>query len=278
MIIWLASYPKSGNTWVKLFLSAYLGNPNASIPFDINKMLIPFSLFPTNKLIKKFNFDFSNFENIAEHWIQMQEYLNLGSKENILVKTHNAMCTINGNKFTNKQNSLGAIYLVRDPRDIVISYSSFLKKSHDEVAATIFNSKSFEQSNIDGKQFDFTLIGSWSDNYNSWKNYKSIEVLVIKYEDMISDTQNTFTKIIKYLNKIDNIKIDNEKIKSCINLTSFKNLRKIEEEKGFIEKGFGEFFFRKGRVGDWKDKLNQDLVKKIEEKFKLEMKELGYID
>ena len=278
MIIWLSSYPKSGNTWVKLFLSAYLGNQNASIPFNINKMLIPFSLFPTNKLIKKFNFDFSNFENIAEHWIPMQEYLNLGIKGNIFVKTHNAICTINGNKFTNKQNSLGAIYLVRDPRDIVISYSSFLKKSHDEVVTSIFNSESFEQSNIDGKQFDFTLIGSWSDNYNSWKNCKTIEVLIIKYEDLISDTQNTFTKIIKYLNKINNIKIDNEKIKSCINLTSFKNLRKIEEEKGFIEKGFGKFFFRKGRVGDWKDKLNQNLVKKIEEKFKLEMKELGYID
>ena len=278
MIIWLASYPKSGNTWVKLFLSAYLGNQNASIPFDINKMLIPFSLFPTNNLIKKFNFDFSNFKNIAEHWIQMQEYLNLGTKGNIFVKTHNAMCTINGNKFTNKQNSLGAIYLVRDPRDIIISYSSFLKKSYDEVVTYLFNSESFELSNIDGKQFDFTLIGSWSDNYNSWKNYKSIEVLIVKYEDLISDTQNTFTKIIKYLNKIDNVKIDDEKIKSCINLTSFKNLRKIEEEKGFIEKGFGEFFFRKGRVGDWKDKLNQNLVKKIEEKFKLEMKELGYID
>ena len=278
MIIWIASYPKSGNTWVKLFLSAYLGNQNASIPFDINKMLIPFSLFPTNKLIKKFNFDFSNFENIAEHWIPMQEYLNLGIKGNIFVKTHNAICTINGNKFTNKQNSLGAIYLVRDPRDIIISYSSFLNKSYDEVATYLFNNKSFELSNIDGKQFDFTLVGSWSDNYNSWKNYKSIEVLIVKYEDLISDTQNTFTKIIKYLNKIDNIKIDNEKIKSCINLTSFKNLRKIEEEKGFIEKGFGEFFFRKGRVGDWKDKLNQNLVKKIEEKFKLEMKELGYID
>ena len=278
MIIWIASYPKSGNTWIKLFLSAYLGNQNASIPFDINKMLIPFSLFPTNNLIKKFNFDFSNFKNIAEHWIQMQEYLNLGTKGNIFVKTHNAMCTINGNKFTNKQNSLGAIYIVRDPRDIIISYSNFLKKSYDEVATYLFNSENFEYSNINGKQFDFTLTGSWSDNYNSWKNYKSIEVLIIKYEDIISDTQNTFTKIIKYLNKIDNIKIDNEKIKSCINLTSFKNLRKIEEEKGFIEKGFGEFFFRKGKVGDWKDKLNQNLVKKIEEKFKLEMKELGYID
>ena len=278
MIIWIASYPKSGNTWVKLFLSAYLGNQNASIPFDINKMLIPFSLFPTNKLIKKFNFDFSNFKNIAEHWIQMQEYLNLGTKGNIFVKTHNSMCTINGNKFTNKQNSLGAIYIVRDPRDIIISYSSFLKKSYNEVVTYLFNSESFELSNIDGKQFDFTLIGSWSDNYNSWRNYKSIEVLIVKYEDLISDTQNTFTKIIKYLNKIDNIKIDNEKIKSCIKLTSFKNLRKIEEEKGFIEKGYGGFFFRKGKVGDWKEKLNQALVKKIEEKFKLEMKELGYID
>ena len=84
--------------------------------------------------------------------------------------------------------------------------------------------------------------------------------------------------LLDSIDKIDNIKIDNEKIKNCINLTSFKNLRKIEEEKGFIEKGFGEFFFRKGKVGDWKEKLNENLVKKIEEKFKLEMKELGYID
>ncbi len=277
MIIWLASYPKSGNTWVKLFLSAYLGNHNTSTPFNINKMLIPFSLFPTNNLIKNFKFDFSNFENIAEHWIQMQEHLNLSNRENIFVKTHNAMCTINGNKFTNKQNSLGAIYLVRDPRDIIISYSSFLKKSYDAVVTHLLNSQSFEKSYINGKQYNFTLTGSWSDNYNSWKNYKVIEVLIIKYEDMISDTQNTFTKIIKYLNKIDNVKIDNEKIKNCINITSFKNLRKIEEEKGFIEKGVGEFFFRKGKVGDWKEKLNQDLVKKIEEKFKKEMQELNYL-
>ena len=185
MIIWIASYPKSGNTWVKLFLSAYLGNQNASIPFDINKMLIPFSLFPTNKLIKKFNFDFSNFKNIAEHWIQMQEYLNLGTKGNIFVKTHNAMCTINGNKFTNKQNSLGAIYIVRDPRDIIISYSSFLKKSYNEIVTSIFNSESFE---LEFVFYIFLFLdGSSSIFYKSifWKQSFLIEFINSNFENIL---------------------------------------------------------------------------------------------
>ena len=113
MIIWIASYPKSGNTWVKLFLSAYMGNHVDPKTFDINKMMIPFSLFPTNSLIKKFDIDCSNFNNLSKKWISMQEYLNLMNKI-IFLKTHNAMCTINGNSFTNSQQSLGGIYLVRD--------------------------------------------------------------------------------------------------------------------------------------------------------------------
>ena len=93
MIIWIASYPKSGNTWLKLFLSAYIGNHKDPNTFDINKMMMPFSLFPNNVLIKKLNVDYSNFNNISKNWIPMQEYLNLGYSK-IFVKTHNAMCKV----------------------------------------------------------------------------------------------------------------------------------------------------------------------------------------
>ena len=96
--------------------------------------------------------------------------------------------------------------------------------------------------------------------------------------DNLKINYNNFFKIVTYLNGVDGIEINEQMINKSIENTNFKNLQNLEKKFGFSEKGFGEFFFRKGKVGNWKEKLNQDLVKKIEEKFKLEMKELGYID
>ena len=277
MIIWIASYPKSGNTWLKLFLSAYMGNHVDPKTFDINKMMIPFSLFPTNSLIKKFDIDCSNFNNLSKKWISMQEYLNLMNKI-IFLKTHNAMCTINGNSFTNSQQSLGGIYLVRDPRDIVLSYSDHLQKTYKDVTQTLFQSNTFEEGIIDDKKFNFTLLGSWSDHYNSWKNYRGVKILIIKYEDLVNNTFLTFEKIIKYLNSITQVSVNKDKIYECIQLTKFENLKNLEIKNGFNEKGLGKYFFRAGKVGDWKGKLDENLIKEIETKFNKEMTELGYLN
>ena len=277
MIIWIASYPKSGNTWLKLFLSAYMGNHVDPKTFDINKMMIPFSLFPTNSLIKKFDIDCSNFNNLSKKWISMQEYLNLMNKI-IFLKTHNAMCTINGNSFTNSQQSLGGIYLVRDPRDIVVSYSDHLQKTYKDVTQTLFQSNTFEEGIIDDKKFNFTLLGSWSDHYNSWKNYRGVKILIIKYEDLVNNTFLTFEKIIKYLNSITQVSVNKDKIYECIQITKFENLKNLEIKDGFSEKGLGKYFFRAGKVGDWKGKLDEKLIKEIETKFNKEMAELGYLN
>tara|TARA_Y100000816_G_scaffold235418_1_gene181110 strand:- start:444 stop:1277 length:834 start_codon:yes stop_codon:yes gene_type:complete len=277
MIIWIASYPKSGNTWLKLFLSAYLGNHKDPNTFDINKMMIPFSLFPTNSLIKKFDIDYSNFNNLSKHWLPMQEYLNVTNSK-IFVKTHNAMCTINGNPFTNSKQSLGAIYLVRDPRDVVMSYSDHLQKTHEDVVKNLLNSDTFEEGIINNIKYNFTLLGSWGDHYNSWKNYKGINVLIIKYEDLINNTFLTFEKIIKYLSSITKISVNETRINECIEITKFDNLKNIEQKYGFNERGYGKYFFRIGKIGDWKTKLDKKLVKKIEKKFYKEMIELGYLN
>jgi len=100
MIIWLASYPKSGNTWVRLFLRSYLSrnkeefniNQKPNDEFKINR-------FPNNKMLKEMQIDSGNFFEIAKNWITVQEKINLNNRLNIL-KTHNAMCTINKSKFT----------------------------------------------------------------------------------------------------------------------------------------------------------------------------------
>ena len=120
-------------------------------------------------------------------------------------------------------------------------------------------------------------MGKWSDHYKSWKNYKSCKILIIKYEDMILNELNTFTKIINYLNEIDKTEFNNDKLKKAIKQTQFKELQKIERAEGFLEKGKGELFFRKGKIGGWKGEVSSKIINKIENLFKNEMEELGYL-
>ena len=115
----------------------------------------------------------------------MQEFLNLNNKINFL-KTHNAMCTINNYPFTNSKNTLGAIYIVRDPRDIVVSYADHFQVSHKEIVENIFSSEHGEAPTKDGKSYNLSIMGTWSDHYNSWKNYVGRKIIIIKYEDLIS--------------------------------------------------------------------------------------------
>ena len=124
MIIWLASYPKSGNTWVRAFLSSYLHSESSE--FDLN-LINKIGEFPDHTILGKFmdNKDFHNLREVSKYWIKVQEFINLKKKITFL-KTHSALCHINGNFFTNSDNTLAFIYIVRDPRNVVTSLSNYL--------------------------------------------------------------------------------------------------------------------------------------------------------
>ena len=220
--------------------------------------------------------NFENFSDISKNWINMQLMINLNNKINYL-KTHNAMCTVNNYKFTNLENTLGAIYIVRDPRDVLVSYSNFLNKSVDEILKKMISNDSYEGAELKSKVYKKSLLGSWSNHYNSWKNYKSREKIIIKYEDMINNTSSTFLKVLTYLKRIIKIEIDQNKMHNAIEETSFENLRSLEMSEGFKTNPSKNPFFRKGVVGDWREKLSKDQVEKIESAFKDEMIELGYL-
>ena len=270
MIIWIASYPKSGNTWVRSFLSNYFSE-NKNFDFSQLKKILR---FPRRGLYEELDINFKDFKNVAANWINMQEYINL-KNETVYLKTHNAMVTINNSKFTDSKNTLGFIYLVRDPRDVLLSYSSHLGISAEETFKLMEYDLSFEVTTHD-EDFRNVILGSWASNYNSWKSFKSVKGLIIKYEDLVKNTEPSFVKIINYLNKINNVKIDSDKIRKCINNTNFNILKNLEADKGFGEKGKNTFF-RKGKIGDWKKNLDPKIVNKIEIKFNKEMKELGYL-
>mgnify|MGYP001195072836 CR=1 FL=1 len=278
MIIWLASYPKSGNTWVRFFLKSYFNLTNSSITLEAKKEdRFHILNFPNLKFMKEKNIKYSDFGEIVKNWNSMQNIINLNNKTNFL-KTHNALCTIGNHSFTNSKNTIGAIYIIRDPRDVVLSHADHFGLSLDESVECILSSTHQElPEDGDGNNFALSLMGSWSDHYNSWKAYKAREIIIIRYEDLINNPFDTFLRIVTYLNKIRNFEIDINKVKSSIEEVKFENLQNMEKNEGFAEKGKGKKFFRSGKVGGWKNELKADLIKKIEGKFSKEMKELGYL-
>ena len=277
MITWIASYPKSGNTWMKLFLKSYFSSENKS--FSINSKTDDFfniETFPVSKKFNELNIDYKNFADIAKNWINMQSLINLNNKNNY-IKTHNAMCSINNQNFTDNENTLGAIYIVRDPRDIAVSYSAFLDLKLDETINFMLSPSCYEEDIFENVRYKKSIMGNWAYHYNSWKNYNSREVIIIKYEDMLNDPKMTFLKVLTFLNKIDNIKINKQKMAKAIDQTTFKNLQELEEKEGFDENPSNKSFFRKGKEGEWKKILDKDQQQRIEKEFKNEMKELGYL-
>ena len=277
MIIWLASYPKSGNTWLRMFLKSYFLKPNEKFSLDssINDTFKP-QAFPDQKILDDLKIDYNKFSEIAKNWEAMQDYINLNNRTNF-VKTHSAMCTVGPYKFTSTRNTKGGVYMVRDPRDVVISLSHHMGLNHEQTFHHMSSSYNFENPWSGDKVYEKSLMGSWSDHYKSWKNFKSCKILIIKYEDMVLDEINTFTKVINYLSEIDDVEFDSNKLTKALKQTQFKELQKLEKTEGFQEKGKGEFFFRKGKIGTWKDDVSTNIINKIEKLFKNEMEELGYL-
>ena len=139
------------------------------------------------------------------------------------------------------------------------------------------NDKTSKESfDRDGRETKETFLGSWSENYKSWKSYNSVKGLIIKYEDLVLDPNVHFRKIIIFLNQLNGLIIDEGKITKSIENTNFEKMQKLEKKTGFKESTH-EPFFRKGKVGDWQNELNEELKINIEKAFFKEMKELNYL-
>ena len=269
MIIWLASYPKSGNTWVRSFLCHYLYANNGNFKFEL---LNNIKKFPDINIIKNLKINFEDINELVENWSIMQDYINLNNKLNFL-KTHNALCTVNGNSFTNSSNTLASIYVVRDPRDVLVSFSSHFNLDQNKTLE-IMKSNEFWETENKLNNFRSSLFGSWKTNYKSWVSNKTLETLVVRYEDLITEPFKSFSKIIKFLEKIAKIKYDEKSIKFSIDQTNFQSLHELEKRDGFDE-ATNNTFFRKGSSKQWVG-LDKKIITELQKSFGDLMKELNY--
>ena len=287
MIIWLASYPKSGNTLLRSMISAYFFTQDGNFNF---KALNNINQFPDFKLFENYGINTSDHMEIVKNYINVQRQINTKDKNSIrFIKTHSGLRSINGYPFTDLNNSLGAIYIVRDPRSVAKSYANHnqmsLKRASDrmlEDKATLGGLK----NPINEADKILTHMGSWSSNYESWKVFKKYNrYLLIKYEDMIKDKEKTFITILKFIHKLLdlNFSINDDKLKNILKTTSFEYMQKVEKNFGFEESvktkkdGEKNTFFKYGPKINTPESLPAEIKKKLEVSLKKEMEELGYL-
>ena len=285
MILWLASYPKSGNTYLRSLLAAYFFTKDGKFYFDKLKFI---KFFPHINLFKNLGIDITDENEVVKNYIKAQETINKNYKKSILfLKTHSTLQSINGNQFTNFDNTIGVIYIVRDPRNVITSYSNHYETSIEQSANDMLTN-TYLKGMKDYNTFEnnvLTHLGTWADNYNSWKHFNKFnKYLLIKYEDIVSRPDVIFQNVLKFIAEISNTSfyIDKKKLENSINTTTFENLKQMEEKNGFIEAvkrkdNNNITFFKQGSNRDWKKLLTDEIKNKIEKSFNKEMKELGYL-
>ena len=268
---------------LKSFLSSYLFSRDGKFNFKLLKYI---DQFWTKELSVDSDNNQKIQDKISKSWIPNQELINSDKKIHFL-KTHSALCTINGNKFTDKYNTKAVIYIVRDPRNLITSLSHHYELSHEEALDFLTNKRKIifpeNFTNKKNKYADFNFLGDWSSHYKSWKNIKFCSIKIIKYEEILTDAENVFVSLLKFISRFTKLDLDKRKISNAINSTSFEILRKMEETENFNESTISRKtnkrikFFNLGKKNDWQKLLKKTTAKKLEEKFKEEMQELNYL-
>ena len=278
MIIWLASYPKSGNTLLRSILATYFFSNDGNLKFDY---LYKIEQFPSVNHFKNLGIDISSDKEVFKNFIEAQKLINKEKNTIKFLKTHASLSRINNCNFTDLDNTLGTIYIVRDPRNVVKSFAHHNNLSIDEATNTMIDQKRWL---IKTDKIFKTFLGSWNINYNSWKQLNS-RVLFIKYEDWVNKKKTTLIKVFKFIKDLGmkNLQLDMIKLNKVIKSTEFQAMQNLEKTQDFQEgiidpkTKIRKTFFKFGPKNNWKKNLDEKNRKKIEEVFYKEMIELEYL-
>jgi hypothetical protein len=275
-IVWLASYPRSGNTWTRNFLYNLLnlvggGDGTTS---QINR-LSEFSLWdigvPRFEKVLRKTVAQASLEEIAAARPIVQKKIAGEAPGPVLVKTHNALVLDRGVSTINMSVTAGAVYIVRNPLDVAISYAHHFGIDID-TAIQQMNTKGLE-TGTDGQSV-YEVYGSWSQNVMSWTQKPHPAIYVMRYEDMLARSREIFSGLARHLL----IAADDKQIERTLELASFERARAQEKAAGYRERPLPSgAFFREGRAEQWRQTLSKEQISCIVEQHREQMTRFGYV-
>lgn len=260
-IIWLASFPKSGNTWTRSFLAHYFMAPGEAP--DINNL----RKFTTADVRQDFFDKAAGRPFVAadfEDWLATRQkalrLIALSKPGHHFVKTHSRVERHGRHHLIPPEVTAAAVYIMRNPFDLALSYGRHLNLSVDDVTRNMC----FEGAmNVTPTNL-FEVIGRWDTHIASWTQAPGLPLHVMRYEDMIADTERAFRGLLGFLRA----PVQDGTLRRAIRATSFSALRKQEEEKGFRERPPEmERFFARGEAGAWREELTPAQVGALREAF-----------
>ncbi len=274
-IVWLVSYPKSGNTWTRAFLSNLVTiMAGERDELDINSI----NRFSFGENFTQFYRELLGFEpkhddhhKVAAGRHRVQQAIADGFDGMIFCKTHNALVVDRGHSIINFAVTSGAIYIVRNPLDVVISLAHHMNQTIDQAIATMATAD--VETPID-KGRVHEVWGSWSQHVESWTRKPHPAIYAMRFEDMLATPEATFGGLARHLL----LNPSPAELALAIDRSSFDNLQSREEQEGFQEKpAHADRFFREGRAGQWRDVLTADQVDAITSTHRKQMERFGYV-
>ncbi len=274
--IWVASYPKSGNTWVRVFLHnlfAELQGEGEGAQ-DIN-LLHKW----TGRESLKLGFaarlgkpvEEASLAEIAAVRPLVQADLVRGRQKPVLIKTHNAVANVEGHPTINFETTLAAIYILRNPLDVAISYAHHSAQPVDRIIEFMARPESV---NGMSERHVFEYMGSWSFHVASWMSVTSRPVLILRYEDLLRAPERGFGRLAAFLR----LPPTAQQLRRAIEKSSFEELARQEAAHGFVERPeTAEKFFRKGETGQWREALTREQIAAVVSAHAPMMQRFGYL-
>jgi len=271
-ILWLASYPKSGNTWVRVFLANLIRGQGGAV--DINRV-------GEATLAEPGTAGFALFDQrpwqqwtpaeIAALRPRVQERIATTGQGIVPVKTHSAFVRDHGVPSINMAVSHGAVYVVRNPLDVAVSYAHHLGESLDAIIALMGRDMFRTPTNETNVH---EVMGSWSQHVVSWTANPSPQLHVMRYEDMLADPLACFRGLAAFMR----IAADAATIEQAVAHSTFEKMRAMEDKAGFVERTPAQDrFFRAGRAGQWREALSDQQVAAIKRDHREQMARFGYL-
>jgi hypothetical protein len=272
-IVWLASYPKSGNTWTRVFLANYLLNTQKPLHInEVRRVGSGDSMAAAYHAVAGRKLDLTRVALCLQYRHKVLRGIVKNNADINLVKTHNARVTAYEVELIPEMFTRASVYIMRNPLDMVLSYARHYGMTHEDAVERITHP---ENANLPTEANVADFLGTWEAHVRSWVKYAPWPQLVLRYEDLLDDPETHFAKVLDLIG----VPVDPERLRRAIGFSSFDVLSKQEEETGFIEKPKeSEKFFGKGQKDQWKTDLDPALADIIRDKLGTTMKRYGYLE